>query len=131
MLFSDQFRICQEAFTGKCIVKSYKQCPKCLDMMKAVCSKKKCRGEDGSKPAMILPNMASSSRSLPVKRGMKTRDEDDLCSDISGFSDIEYDSDSDSDSMPASKKYGSIDDTPLEQDMMVIVEYEGGLFPGS
>ena len=84
---SDQFRICQEACdrTGECIVKSYKQCLKCLDLMKAVCSKKKCRDEDGSKPAMILPNIASLSRSLPVKHGTKTRDEDDLCSDISGF----------------------------------------------
>ena len=80
---------------------------------------------------MILPNVASSSGSLQNKRVRKTRHEEEACSDISGVSDLEYESDSASSiDTPVSKKQDHDSVIPLAEVMMVIVEYEGELFPG-
>ena len=52
----------------KCICKSEKcdalklrECPSCHDILRSVCSKARCKTDDGKRPVMILPNAASKT----------------------------------------------------------------------
>ena len=54
---TEMFLLCKEdckceKINGKCVAISLKQCTSCHSVLKSQCSKKACRAEDGSKPAM-------------------------------------------------------------------------------
>ena len=66
----------------KCAAAHLKQCPSCKNVIKSVCSRSSCRGEDGSKPSMILPNRPTQR--APTKRKLLpvSDEESDMEDDI-------------------------------------------------
>lgn len=64
--------ICQKDL---CDASGYKMCPKCQNVLKGVCGKMNCRGENGQKPCMILP--ACNLQALKVSEVYSSSDDDD------------------------------------------------------
>ena len=79
-----------------CAAVGYKQCPICLQVMKSVCSKSKCK-VDGKKPTMILP---AAMNSKEPRRQLTCDSESESYSESSDLSDgdaIDEDADAEHD----------------------------------
>ena len=82
----------------KCDAVGYKQCPVCLQVMKSVCSKSRCK-VDGMKPSMILPAAITAKEPkkclFPIEENDSDSEESDYSDDSSEDDDAIEDDDDD------------------------------------
>ena len=71
----------------KCDAIGYKQCPKCLDVLRSACSKKTCQNEDGTKSKMLLPAAVESECSRKKRKIARRSETSESESDIEDFDD--------------------------------------------